>query len=424
MLKEIPAENVNIRPFRTHKTYTHSSGSYEIYTAHSASRLDEVILLNTIPGGAYDLDTFFDPINDAKTNDFYQRQLYQSTKAKYYHPSNKLSPLTGAGKQHPQFAYGNQRVLTNHIELLAVSQSQYGEEIKPGSVELFIHTPKVESKRLKIVDDGYGNLVESTRCAKILLLNNETGEIHFSDFDGNEYHGTTDLTNFESGSLNVLTIEPQGGADTRATAMNAVSILTMDFECGIIRFADDDNPFGLITNWSSYIVGNVFYGEGLFVLNDANCTSLLNGYDLTFKGTHTIYEHEFFLEVGDCEFNYSQNPTAVTVFESGSIDFTTTPIVSGEPAKTVKIRDIYSIDRKPFFSGSVTSSVTNAYVSGSWDDYWESGSTDLTGSYLAPYITTIGLYNNDNEMMAVAKLPKPIKNLPDYPVNFIVRIDV
>ena len=32
--------------------------------------------------------------------------------------------------------------------------------------------------------------------------------------------------------------------------MNAVSILTMDFECGIIRFADDDNPFGLITNWS------------------------------------------------------------------------------------------------------------------------------------------------------------------------------
>ena len=62
MLKEIPAENVNIRPIRTHKTYTHGSGSYEIYTAHSASVKDEVIVLNTIPGGAYDLDTFFDPI--------------------------------------------------------------------------------------------------------------------------------------------------------------------------------------------------------------------------------------------------------------------------------------------------------------------------------------------------------------------------
>ena len=43
MLKEIPAENVNIRPFRTHKTYMHSSGSYPIYTAHSASYDDEVI---------------------------------------------------------------------------------------------------------------------------------------------------------------------------------------------------------------------------------------------------------------------------------------------------------------------------------------------------------------------------------------------
>ena len=89
--------------------------------------------------------------------------LYQSIQTKYYHPSNKLSPLTGAGKQHPQFAYGNQRVLTNHIEVLAVSQSQFGEEIKAGSVELFIDTPKVESKVLKIVDDGYGNLVETTR---------------------------------------------------------------------------------------------------------------------------------------------------------------------------------------------------------------------------------------------------------------------
>ena len=43
-----------------------------------------------------------------------------------------------------------------------------------------------------------------------------------------------------------------------------------------------------------------------------------------------------------------------------------------------KIRDIYSIDRKPYYSGSVTSSISNEYVSGSWDDYWESGSTDLT----------------------------------------------
>jgi len=38
-------------------------------------------------------------------------------------------------------------------------------------------------------------------------------------------------------------------------------------------------------------------------------------------------------------------------------------------------------------------------------------------------ITTIGLYNDACELLAVAKLPQPIKSEPDIPVNFIVRFD-
>jgi hypothetical protein len=33
------------------------------------------------------------------------------------------------------------------------------------------------------------------------------------------------------------------------------------------------------------------------------------------------------------------------------------------------------------------------------------------------------LIGNDLNMVAVAKLPQPIKSLPDYPVNFIIRFD-
>ena len=58
--------------------------------------------------------------------------------------------------------------------------------------------------------------------------------------------------------------------------------------------------------------------------------------------------------------------------------------------------------------------------------FWEydfSASNDPTGSYLAPYITTIGLYDDEMNMVAVAKLPQPIKSLPDYPLNFIIRFD-
>ena len=55
--------------------------------------------------------------------------------------------------------------------------------------------------------------------------------------------------------------------------------------------------------------------------------------------------------------------------------------------------------------------------------YQFSSSYDPTGSYLAPVITTIGLYDNNNALVAVGKLGKPIKNLVDWPLNFIVRFD-
>ena len=57
-------------------------------------------------------------------------------------------------------------------------------------------------------------------------------------------------------------------------------------------------------------------------------------------------------------------------------------------------------------------------------NYQLSSSYDLTGSYLAPYVTTIGLYDETSgSLVAVAKLGKPIKNLIDWPINIIVRFD-
>lgn len=56
-------------------------------------------------------------------------------------------------------------------------------------------------------------------------------------------------------------------------------------------------------------------------------------------------------------------------------------------------------------------------------NYIESSSVDKTGSYLSPMVTTIGLYNENYEMVAVAKLGKPAKILQNAPLNFIVRLD-
>jgi len=113
MFKEIPAENANLRPFRTHKNYILGENDISVYKATSASVDD--FDLNSIP--AFDNNLLFDPINESKTNDFYQRALYQSTLAKYYHPDTKQSPIMGGGRIS-KFAYGNQRTLGKSIELL------------------------------------------------------------------------------------------------------------------------------------------------------------------------------------------------------------------------------------------------------------------------------------------------------------------
>ena len=39
------------------------------------------------------------------------------------------------------------------------------------------------------------------------------------------------------------------------------------------------------------------------------------------------------------------------------------------------------------------------------------------------YITTVGLYSADNELLAVAKVSEPIKKQPDTELTLRVRLD-
>lgn len=55
-------------------------------------------------------------------------------------------------------------------------------------------------------------------------------------------------------------------------------------------------------------------------------------------------------------------------------------------------------------------------------DYRENDAKDQLGSYLAPYVTTIGLYSG-LDLVMVAKLSKPVKIVPNYPINFLVKYD-
>ena len=173
----------------------------------------------------------------------------------------------------------------------------------------------------------------------------------------------------------------------------------------------DDSYSNLIDSGSN-VAGNIFYDRGLIVLTrditSGSYVGNLTNFTLNFRSTKTIFENEVFIPVLESEFNYSQNPSAV--YEDGARLYTH---IMQRPGST-KIGDL------------VTSSFYDAgikWVRGAFNQYEASSSLDQTGSFLAPMITTIALYDNELNMVAVAKLPQPIKSLPDYPVNFIIRFD-
>jgi hypothetical protein len=202
-----------------------------------------------------------------------------------------------------------------------------------------------------------------------------------------------------------------------------IKVGSVVLEYDSITVTDDGNS-NLIDS-DSNIKGNVFYDRGLIVLTDGIIDDItINTFNISYRSTMTIYENEILLPILENEFNVSQNPSAVkeiggtkreiTITKPGTrlIDGITETITVYQPGSKY-IRN----SNHPYISN------IDGVTEGSFDDYMVSGSTCDTGSYLAPFITTIGLYDNELNMVAVAKLPNPIKSLPDYPLNFIVRLD-
>ena len=185
-----------------------------------------------------------------------------------------------------------------------------------------------------------------------------------------------------------------------------------------------DDSFGNLQNDNGIRVGNVFYNQGLIVFTRTLENILQSQWKLNYKSTKTIYENEYLIVVNEDEFNISQNPSAIV--EVGKVDeyitttdnkiFKTTPITGTKYIKKLSTLDNGNIlDYR--YSGSIGA------INAGFEHYDLSGSVDSTGSFLAPYITTIGLYDDAGDLVVVAKLPKPIKSEPQIPVNFIIRFD-
>lgn len=378
MLKNISKSSVNRRRFPVYKEWEVSNTQYPVISASLE-------------------DGFFDTASFNQQDGLFTHPLLKSIHSKYY--NQNANPFTIFGRYDDLSNIKNERkIVDGNYYIINLPQDKYGEEIKPGSVELSDLDNDV------VYSDNFDSaIVADVPLYDLVSIDIQSEEIIILDNDSQQFSGTITSIDFQTG-ITVLTF----GSDT-----DSIFVSRIDFENTTIQFAEPLDFDGLDIDELQY--GNIFYDEGLFIFHSL---TQFSNYTLKYRSTKTIHETEVLISAKSGEFNYSQNPSAVDVLLSGSYDFTTTPVTNSLPGGVVKIKEVLDISRKSTYSGSYDTS-----VSGSWNDYFDNKLSDPTGSYISPFISTIGLYDDDGDMIAVAKLPNPIKNLPDYNMNFIVRFD-
>jgi hypothetical protein len=163
------------------------------------------------------------------------------------------------------------------------------------------------------------------------------------------------------------------------------------------------------------IIGNILYDYGLVVITDTGSykdvgnTGGDDGWEITFKSTRQIYEREVQCNVSKGEFMHSTNIT-LTPENKGAF---------GVPANLFPENETYStnhLNLGTIWPASSSYNDEGYYGTGSLKDF-------VTGSDFAPYVTTIGLYDDHNDLVAIGKLAKPIKNDKELDINFVVRFD-
>jgi hypothetical protein len=165
------------------------------------------------------------------------------------------------------------------------------------------------------------------------------------------------------------------------------------------------------SNGSGSALGTVSYTYGLVMLTDTGSryTSIVagttgsDGWKLSYRATKTIQEHQYQVIIPENKFNHTTN-ISITHGRSGSFDVP--PGMDSKELRTFLPPAEGQYDTVNGYSSSMKV-----------EDF-------ATHSFFAPYVTTVGLYNDLGDLLAIAKPSRPIRNDPELALSFIIRFDV
>ena len=402
MLKRIPKSDISIRPFKAYKEWDKETSNLSIFSAEDgnyASTDETTSSVGYLTGSSYN-----------------KHSIYWQLRAQFYN-GYEDNPFIRFGSKKPIYSKQvntNERYLSGSAVVISIPQNKIGDGIKKGSVLLY-------NDDLTYYDDEYGNLYDVRDKLLLSKLSVNDSVIQFNDLAEYGYSGSVEelLGDFD---VEAKTLNITYDGISYDLIVDSIDIVNGHIVAKNIPFLPEESQ--------GIKVGNIFYSQGLIVVTRESVTTDAidipgNNWDMTYKSTETIYEHEYLLIANEDEFNVSTNPTAIVEIgkETGFITGSDGRIYKTTTSPGVKyIKKKSTLENGNILDYRIPSQYT-ASISGGFEHYDMSGSVDTTGSFLSPFITTIGLYDDNCDLVAVAKLPQPIKSEPDIPVNFIVRFD-
>lgn len=217
-----------------------------------------------------------------------------------------------------------------------------------------------------------------------------TGNIVSHSFD---YYNQTTLFNADSRKrptgtrkTNIISI-PRALFGTNMQPGKVVIVLRRPDKVFIDVIDDGEGGLYLQNTSPKVYVGDVIYSHGIATITQGVYTTY-TVYSTSFNSSQPIYTHNYHCKIRESEYNYTYNPSAL----SGS-------------RKTVydNTGNVYST------SASISDGVLR---------------DNITGSSFQPYITTVGLYNDTNELIAVAKMGQPVPKPANTEMTIVVKIDI
>lgn len=317
-------------------------------------------------------------------NDLPADDVYRCLLSKRDVKANELNPNKVVNKYSPQYP------IDIIVKTNASNQTALVARTSDGSRLVQISTT---------LNDNNPKHLTFTKSGSNISLYIDAGIIESKSIAGLDYIGNTNDIMFGNRNINTTTLDGYRDSDAFIGELDEIFIFNKALTDTEIQTLYDTKSL-----LNTPVIGNVFYQHGMVVVSDPRAyynqlkqgtdqgnyffgdkltdqenssnqarSSMFDNFYFTYNATQTLYEHEYVCKLSEDEYNFTMNPTIRK---------------NNDP---------------------------NGEIPKDWV---------LQNDTFGPYITTVGLYDEKGQLLAVGKLSSPIKKRDNVDTNIIVRFDI